>query len=127
MSEKGKHRDNVQGKESRAIGMWTAFRDIIVESIKKGQALPVMVCLVLLLMIWKTPAEYVPKLWERIFEGQGVYLTTSVLLNILLLLGWGTHARRQRRLAAKEFERMAEERNKMQAERIEIQSSKRTK
>jgi hypothetical protein len=110
------------------IGFFTMVRDIAVESMKKGQFPLAAVFLILLAVLWKTPSDYFPELWRELFKLQGKMLVVSVAGNVILLMGWFWHARRQRRRFQEEFDRVATERTKLQQSQIStpIQSSRRS-
>ena len=106
------------------IGMWTAFRDIAVFSMRKGQ-LPILGIFVLVgLVLYKTPNDYFPTLWAKLFELKGFLLTVSSIGNVALLVGWAVHLRIQRRWFKEESERIINVRNDLQQGQIgKIESS----
>src|SRR5687767_7016706 len=105
-------------KPQNSIGMWTAIRDIFVFSMRKGQ-LPVLGVIALVgLVLYKTPPDYFPTLWAKIFELKGLLFIVSVTGNVALLVGWAIHLRVQRRWFKEESDRIVEARNEVQQKQI---------
>lgn len=101
-----------------SIGMWTAIRDIVVMSMRKGQ-LPVLGVIGLIgLVLYKTPTEYFPQLWAQIFTLKGSIFVVSLTLNVVLPVGWAVHLRVQRRWFNEEISRIVGIRNELQQKQI---------
>lgn len=90
----------------------------MVASINKGQFPFAILGLLLLASIIKMPAEDVSRLVFRLVDGMERDSLLGYLLSVLLLVGWYTHARYQRRIIAGEIERMAAERNMLQSKSL---------
>ena len=77
------------------------------------------------LIVWRMPAEDVSKLAFRILD----YIVSGAMLGYVLSgifgFGWYFHARWQRKLIAKEIERLGREKSLLQSEvlNIDIESS----
>lgn len=101
-------------------------RDVLIESMRKGQLPLLSFFFVCVLMIWKTPDTYIEQLWGKIFERERLLLILSIASNALLGTGWFIHARVQRRLFKEETQRLVDERNKLQGIAIgdKIETSK---
>jgi hypothetical protein len=104
--------------------VWNMIRDVLVESMRRGQ-LPILAyACVILLFLWKTPSEYYPTLWGKIFELKGSIMSGSLVLNISLTFGWYLNAKSLRKRFKDENVRIIDERNSLQKERgVPIKSS----
>ena len=96
------------------IGFWHMMRDVLVTSLNKGQFLPAMLGMIIIVMILKMEPKDVSAL---AFTTLGM-IRNGDLVGWLLLLGstggWYVHARFQRRVYTGEVERVAEEKTKLQ-------------
>jgi glucan phosphoethanolaminetransferase (alkaline phosphatase superfamily) len=106
--------------------MWQALRDVLIESMRKGQLPAMCTALLIALFLYKTPADYYPQLWERFFKSRNLILITSLVLNLLLMFGWYINAKHLRRMFKEETERIINERNDLQSKHgVKVQSSQR--
>lgn len=95
-----------QSANRSSSGPWaTAFRDILVASINKGQFPLAIFGLIAMSLIWRIPSEDVSTLVFRIVDGleRGVLLGYGLAL--VALGGWYIHARYQRRVISVELSR----------------------
>jgi len=70
--------------------------------------------MVFALFLVKTPSDYYPKIWERIFALHGTILVLSLAMNMLLCIGWYFNSRRLRKKFELENQRIIDERNALQ-------------
>jgi hypothetical protein len=91
-----------------------AVRDIVVASINKGQLPTAIFGAVLLLLIWKLPAQGVAALVDRMLDGLQRWTLLGWALFIASVGGWYVHSRYQRRVMGKEIRRLSAERTKLQ-------------
>ncbi len=106
------------------MGLWEAIRDVLIESMRKGQLPPVAVAMVFALFLFKTPTDYYPKIWERIFGLHGTILSVSLGANVILCAGWYLNSRRLRKAFEIENKRIIEERNLLQKKcGVKVESS----
>lgn len=101
------------------------IRDVLVESMRRGQ-LPVLAyACIALLFLWRTPESYYPKIWEKIFELKGSIMSGSIVLNVVLVSGWYLSAKSLRQRFKDEHVRIIEERNLLQEQSgVPVKSSK---
>ena len=99
---------------NRPVGLWEAIRDVLIESMRKGQLPPVAVGMVFALFLVKTPSDYYPTIWNKIFELRQTILVSSLVLNLVVCIGWFWNARSLRRTFQAENERIITERNLLQ-------------
>jgi hypothetical protein len=90
------------------------FRDVLIESMRRGQLPLLAVIGMILLFLWKTPSDYFPTLWEKIFELKGSIICGSLTLNVVLTVGWYFNAKGLRKRFRDENMRIIEERNALQ-------------
>lgn len=89
-------------------------RDVLIESMRRGQLPLLAFASILVLVLWKTPNDYYPQLWERAFELRGSIMCASVMLNVFLTFGWYLNAKSLRRRFKDENARIVAERNALQ-------------
>ena len=120
-------RTNKPKNNNGSIGMWTAIRDIVVASMRKGQ-LPILGVIGLLgLVLYKTPSVYFPTLWTTVFGRSGLVCVVSLTANVGLIVGWAVHLRVQRRWFKEETERIVASRNEVQQKQIGLIESSRNR
>jgi hypothetical protein len=102
-------------KEPGKIGWAHMLRDVLVESMRRGQLPLLAFAGIIALLIWKTPEGYYPELWAKVFELKGSIMAGSLFLNFVLILGWYFNAKSLRRRFQDETERVIQERNKLQS------------
>ena len=94
------------------------LRDVLLASISKGQFPMAMGCIIAVVMVLKMPAEDVSKLVFQILKGVEEMRLVGYLTTLVALIGWFYHAQWQRKMMAKEVNRIAGERNRLQSERL---------
>ncbi len=110
------------------IGWAHMLRDVIIESMRKGQLPLLAFAGIAALILYKTPPDYYPSLWQKVFELKGSIMSGSIALNIILTLGWYFHAKGMRRKFRDETARLIVERNDLQKSvGVPIKSSKKSK
>jgi len=111
------------GKQT--FGWAHMFRDVLIESMRKGQLPLLAFAAIFGLILWKTPSDYYPTLWQKVFELKGSIMSGSLALNLILTLGWFFNARSLRKKFRDENARLIEERNELQkSSGIPIKSSR---
>lgn len=95
--------------------MW---RDVFRYSLNKGQFIPALVAFIIAISILKMPSEDVSKLiFEILAKLESGYLI-GYAVGIFSLIGWYTHSRWQRRLIAREMQRIGLEKSQLQNEKL---------
>ena len=106
-------------RNGRKIGWPQAFRDIVINSMARGQAPLVLFFFVMIFALWRMPSEAVGVMANKIVDRLvDTYLLGWALLPPVLL-GWFTHSRWQRRTMGKEVDRLAGERDRVQEVRLD--------
>jgi|ERR1035438_6958645 hypothetical protein len=109
----------------RKFSAWQTVRDVLVESMRRGQLPLLSFACVIALILWKTPTDYFPTLWEKVFEIKGSIMSVSVVLNLVLVFGWYFNAKSLRRRFKDENLRLIDERNVLQEKHgVPIKSSR---
>ena len=113
-------------KQNRQIGWPQTIRDILIASMNRGQFPLAVVSLVVIVLILKMPEEDVSKLVFSIIDGLENWKLLGYFMSFGLAAGWFLHAKWQRKLLASEIERISNERNKVQAQKLgnKVKSSK---
>src|SRR5258708_24558579 len=93
---------------------WQMGRDVLIEAMRRGQLPLLAFAFSIVLFLWKTPSNYYPTLWEKIFTLKGSIMTGSLILNLTLTFGWYFDAKKLRRRFRDENERIIGERNDLQ-------------
>jgi hypothetical protein len=102
-----------------------AFRDIVVEAIRKGQLLALAVASILIILVARMPPDKLFEVWQQIFSALHEEWFLSYILNLVLLLLMFYYTRRQRQYYEAEIERIAAERNQTQQNAgVKVKSSK---
>jgi hypothetical protein len=102
------------------------MRDVLVESMRRGQLPLVVYFFIIMLGLYKTPSDYYPTLWQKLFEWRNSIVAGSLIINMVLAFGWYFDAKRLRRSFKNENERIIHERNEAQkAKGVPIKSSER--
>jgi hypothetical protein len=110
-----KSRDGVGDR----INLFRMLRDVLVQSMSKGQLPVAGMILLAIVAVLKMPGEDVGKLATRVVD---LLVAGSLLgwaLAIVFSLGWFVHAKRQRRVIVKEIERLSDERDRWQRKFID--------
>jgi hypothetical protein len=98
----------------------------VIESIRKGQ-LPTLGFLVLAaILLWRTPNEFLPKLWDHLLSWDSVPSILSYSANLILILLWRWHACTVRNIHEPEIKRLSNERTRLQSRVVEVHSSEET-
>jgi hypothetical protein len=101
-------------KNHRQVTWAEATRDVLVNSMTKGQLPLLGVIGVVLLMLWKTPTTYFPQLWEKVLSGLVSWWLWGYIVAIVELLVLIFGARLFRSVVAKELRRVGQEKTKLQ-------------
>lgn len=86
----------------------------LMKLISTGQLPLVLMLLVILVLIYRTPAESVPQAWVVLGEMLDRHSGLGYALGGISAAGWAVHTKLQRRKFEKELERVSEERNEAQ-------------
>lgn len=98
------------------VGWAQAVRDIVVASINKGQ-LPILGLLsVILLIIWKMPPADMTEIAKGAFQDLKAGQYVAYLVCFLLICGWYAHTKGMRKQFSLEFERIGNEKSKLQSD-----------
>lgn len=97
-----------RGRGNQKIGPSHAIRDIVIAAMNKGQLLPLGMLGVILLALYRMPAEDVSSLMFGLVDGTASGLLGWIVA-VLSLMGWYAHARFQRRTHADEMKRVGDE------------------
>lgn len=89
-----------------------AVRDISITAINRGQVLPIVLALIAIIIILKLPITALENIVIRVFEGHLGYVSTILL--IIVLLVWNWHAKRMRKQFSAELERVGREKSMLQ-------------
>lgn len=108
------------------VTMWEMLRDIFVNATNKGQLPAAILGLLLVIYFIRMPVDDLKQLGSNVVE----YLKTGYLLGyflfIITLLGWFYHAKRLRRSASREQDRIGNEKTNLQKKKLpgKVKSSK---
>lgn len=104
------------GKPKKKVTVtWAqAFRDIVISGMARGQLLPLMCSLAVLLIIYRLPPEKLANLVYLLFS-KGI-LALGWVVAVALVIGWSWQSRRSRRFHSAEYERITKEKNDCQSE-----------
>jgi hypothetical protein len=102
----------------------SAFRDIFVASINKGQFPFAILGLIAMSLIWRMPPQDVSKLVFRILGAVERGALLGYLLAFFAIAGWCIHAKYQRRVISAELDRVAAQRNELQTKNLGAQRIK---
>jgi hypothetical protein len=91
-----------------------AFRDVLIEAIRKGQILAIGLAVVIIVFISRIPQADLIQIWNDFSEVENKVWIINVILNVALALLWFVHARYLRKNFADEIERVCQERNRTQ-------------
>jgi hypothetical protein len=112
--------------QNRQIGWPQAFRDILIASMNRGQFPLAMVSCIVIVLIQKMPPEDVSILAASIMANLENGRLFGYFLSFMLAGGWFFHSKWQRRMLDSEIDRMSNERNKVQTQKLgkKLKSSK---
>lgn len=100
------------------VTIWEMFRDIFVNATNKGQLPATILGLLFVIYFIRMPVEDLKQLGSNVVE----YLKSGYLLGyflfIITVLGWFYHAKRLRRTATKEQERIGNEKTTLQKKHL---------
>lgn len=118
-------RQKSQPAQANSMNWPRACRDIVLESIRRGQGLLTIVLVIVLIIVSRLPSDALGKLTIGVGEClQKIYMIGWFLFAIMLMLTF-VIVRFQRSIYHKELDRMAKERDKLQKLlKIRTQSSK---
>ncbi len=98
---------NKRNQTGRRTNLW----DFLIASLNKGQLLTAALLLPTIIMVLKMPGEDVSKLAFDILRAVKSMALLGFVFWLLTLLGWFLHSKWQRRIFAKELDRVTAERN----------------
>jgi hypothetical protein len=102
-----------------------AFRDIVVEALRRGQIVALGIAIFLIIYVARLPSNQLYQVWDDFRRIEEREWTVNLILNVALALLWFVHARRMRQGYEKELARVAEERNRLQEKLgIKVKTSK---
>ncbi len=93
--------------------MWRTINNVLIASMSRGLFVPACIFFVVLVMLLKTPGEYLPTLWK----GLGDYHYWGYLLAVAAVTGWGMNVRYLRRIHHNEMKKSTDEKRALQQER----------
>lgn len=96
-----------------------AFRDVLVGSMNKGQFPLAIVGIIFMLILYKMTPQGVDRLVDRLLDGLVAYSLVGWAVSGPLVAGWYLHSKWQRRTIQRELDRVTEERNRLQTEKLE--------
>lgn len=105
-------------KAGAKVSLFEFLRDVLVASIIKGQFPAALIAIVVLSMIWKMSPVDVSKLVFRLLDVAEEKGLVGYAAFVLCVFGWCFHARYQRRLIAREMQRIGRERNQLRAREL---------
>ncbi len=104
-----------------------AFRDITLRALDRGQLLPLMLFMGVLIILLRMPSTQVGELADSLFQRFVDLSLVGWFLAGGSILSWAIHAKWQRRVASQELRRVTSERNELQKKLLghnKVQSSK---
>lgn len=96
------------------IGWPQAVRDVLLRIVGRGQLLLFFFGFIIFVMVIRMPQGEIGPLLHRMLEIFEVHHLLGYFLFVCALIGWGYHARAQRRWWHDEMDRVSKERNKVQ-------------
>lgn len=105
-----------QPKAGNAIRVtWAhATRDVLNRAMSTGQLLPLCVFIILIMFVWRLPAQDLSTVIHEIVQGLENGSLIGWLCSIVLIILWAGHARLMRRSFSEEAERIGTEKTKLQ-------------
>lgn len=100
------------------VGFWEMIRDVLNNSINKGQFPPVAAAMIFVAMIYRMPPEDVSRLMFEILADLKTGYLIGYAIGIILLMGWFMHVKWQRRIIAHEMRRIGLEKSEVQAVKL---------
>jgi hypothetical protein len=100
--------------KNRPLTWRDVVNNFLLRLISTGQLPFVAFLLVLVLLIYRTPAEHIPEVWRLLQQMLDRRSGLGYSLAAMSSGGWIVHARYQRRRFEKEHDRISQERNEAQ-------------
>lgn len=100
--------------DKESAGFYQAIRDVLIESMRRGQFPTALVGLIVIVILIKMPGEDVSTLAFKVLDHFEKGVLVGWGLWIVTIVAWAIHGRYQRRTIAGEMMRIAEERNRLQ-------------
>ncbi len=100
------------------VTMWEMLRDIFIAAMNRGQLLGITLAFAFLIFVIRAPSENLVEFARILLQGFQDFYYVGYILFGATLIGWRAHVRRLTRTANAELQRMAEERNALQSERL---------
>ena len=96
------------------INLFRMLRDVLIQSMSKGQLPVAGMILLLIVVILKMPGEDVSQLATEVVRLLVKGWLLGWVLAGALAIGWFVHTKKQRQLIVKELDRLSDERNEWQ-------------
>ena len=108
------------------VTIWEMLRDIFVLGINKGQLLPLLVGLILVIATIRLPPGDLSILAHEVLNGLKQYSLIGYFIGGISTIGWYLHVKRMRRIQAHELTRIAAEKSELQKRLLgnKVQSSR---
>lgn len=103
-----------KNNEVKGINFNMMVRDVLRAAINKGQGIPILIGLIILMGIMKMPGKAVGDLAFRIFDAIIDFSLVGWILGITTATGWYIHAKWQRREIFREMKRLSDQRTELQ-------------
>lgn len=97
-----------------------AFRDITIKAMDRGQLLPLLFFIVIVIFAWKMPNDKVYEIFIMLFEGFKDLSLVGWLGMILIAILWASHSRAMRRNYSVEYQRIGAEKSMMQQQLTKV-------
>jgi hypothetical protein len=102
-----------------SANLWAALRDVVNNSINKGQ-LPILGFFGLIaLWLWKITPDAAERAMEKVVVALKERAFWSYVSNVALIALWFFHSKYIRRSVSKELDRVGEEKSQLQAKLLE--------
>jgi hypothetical protein len=103
-----------RGTTNQKINFWAMMNNVIIQSLVKGQLIPVLLFFLLLIMVIKMPPADVTKVMAVAWYGLKSGYLVGYALSLALGAGWQWHVRWQRRNYETRLRDMAKARDEAQ-------------
>lgn len=100
------------------VTFWQMVRDVLIASMNKGQFPFAAFAVIIITMIIKMPSEDVSKFAFKLASIFELHQIMGYILAGVLLIGWFIHSKFQRRIITVEMARIANQRDKLQADKL---------
>ncbi len=90
------------------------IRDVLIAGINRGQLVQVALTIIFIIAAWRMPPEDLAKIASTVLNHLVDWSLVGWFLGAAAIMGWGWHARSQRRTWTEEMRRVSAERTKYQ-------------